>query len=120
MLGLELLRISANPVCAAENLKKAYDLRDRVSEREKYRISAFYYFIVTGELEKEAQTYELWIQSYPKRLRPSRQPRRELLGPRPVRPGVCRSSRGALHLTPNGVVGYQNLSLDLPGARSAR
>ena len=37
---------------AAENIKKAYDLRDRVSEREKYRISALYYQYVTGELEK--------------------------------------------------------------------
>ena len=28
---------------AAENIKKAYALRDRVSEREKFRISALYY-----------------------------------------------------------------------------
>ena len=30
---------------AADNAKKAYDLRDRVSERERYRISAFYFTI---------------------------------------------------------------------------
>ena len=34
---------------SAENIKKAYALRDRVSEHEKYRISAFYYDEVTGE-----------------------------------------------------------------------
>ena len=54
------------PGLAAENLKKAYALRDRVSEREKFHITADYYAFATGELEKEAQTYELWIQSYPR------------------------------------------------------
>jgi eukaryotic-like serine/threonine-protein kinase len=33
---------------AAENIKKAYGLRDRVSEREKYRIASLYYTYVTG------------------------------------------------------------------------
>jgi eukaryotic-like serine/threonine-protein kinase len=50
---------------SAENLRKAYELRERVSEKERLRISASYYGLVTGELEKEAQTYQLWIQSYP-------------------------------------------------------
>src|SRR5204863_2604032 len=60
------------PSAAAENLKKAYELRERVSERERLRISAYYYAFVTGELEKEAQTYELWIQSYPRDAIPHR------------------------------------------------
>ena len=51
---------------AAENLKKAYARRDRVSEREKFHITADYYAFATGELEKEAQTYGLWMQSYPR------------------------------------------------------
>ena len=50
---------------AAENVKKAYDLRERVSERERYRISALYYSYVTGELEQAMQVYELWAKSYP-------------------------------------------------------
>jgi serine/threonine protein kinase/tetratricopeptide (TPR) repeat protein len=50
---------------AAENLKKAYALRDRVSEREKYRISAMYYQNVTGEIEQASQVYEMWAKSYP-------------------------------------------------------
>src|SRR3989442_13559925 len=53
------------PGLSAENLKRAYALRDRVSEREKFHITADYYAFATGELEKEAQTYGLWIQSYP-------------------------------------------------------
>jgi len=50
---------------AAENLKKAYDLRDRVSEREKYRITSMYYQSGTGELEQATQVYEMWAKSYP-------------------------------------------------------
>ncbi len=51
---------------ASENTRKAYQLRERVSEREKYRIEALYYSTVTGELEKSNQAYELWKQSYPR------------------------------------------------------
>jgi serine/threonine protein kinase/Tfp pilus assembly protein PilF len=58
------------PGLAKENLQKAYDLRDRVSEREKFRISASYYLLVTGELEKAIQTYELWAQTYPRNSEP--------------------------------------------------
>lgn len=50
---------------ASENLKKAYELRDRVSEREKYRITSMYYQRVTGELEQATQVYEMWARSYP-------------------------------------------------------
>ena len=45
-------------------------MRERVSEREKYRISAFYYQYVTGELEKAGQAYELWSKSYPRDMVP--------------------------------------------------
>jgi eukaryotic-like serine/threonine-protein kinase len=51
---------------AAENLRRAYQLRERVSEREKLYISSSYYTTVTGEREKAVQQYELWIQEYPR------------------------------------------------------
>jgi eukaryotic-like serine/threonine-protein kinase len=54
------------PNLAANYLKKAFDLRDRVTEREKLHITALYYDIVTGELEKANQAHELWIQAYPR------------------------------------------------------
>jgi serine/threonine protein kinase/tetratricopeptide (TPR) repeat protein len=50
---------------AVEYATKAYQLRDRVSDREKLRITANY-FLATGEIDKEAQTYELWIANYPR------------------------------------------------------
>jgi Flp pilus assembly protein TadD len=49
----------------SENLIKAYELRQRVSERESYAISASYHDVVTGDIEKSNQICELWAQSYP-------------------------------------------------------
>jgi eukaryotic-like serine/threonine-protein kinase len=54
------------PGRAAENARKAYELREKVSERERFSIEGSYYVDVTGELEKAAQTYELWQQTYPR------------------------------------------------------
>ena len=51
---------------ALENATKAFALRERVSERERNRISAFYYSVGTGELDKANQSYEMWKQSYPR------------------------------------------------------
>ena len=53
------------PSLALEYATKAYQLRDRVSEREKLVTSAIY-FNATGEIEKQAQMYELWEASYPR------------------------------------------------------
>jgi hypothetical protein len=55
----------AQPSLALEYATKAYQLRGRVSEREKLRITAAY-FLATGELNKLAETYELWIANYPR------------------------------------------------------
>jgi serine/threonine protein kinase len=65
--GLSLSYFNLNQAgLAAENATKAYELRDRVSERERYRISTTYYHAVTGELEKAGELYELWSKSYPR------------------------------------------------------
>jgi eukaryotic-like serine/threonine-protein kinase len=51
---------------AAQNMRKAYELRERASEREKFEIESDYYNSVTGDLEKARQSYELWTQTYPR------------------------------------------------------
>jgi tetratricopeptide (TPR) repeat protein len=51
---------------ASENTKKAYELRERVSEREKFYIESHYYNNFTGDLEKARQVYDLWAQTYPR------------------------------------------------------
>jgi len=95
------------PSLALEYATKAYGLRDRVTEREKLRISATY-FRATGELEKESQTYELWIANYPRDFVPH------------GNLGTIYSSIGqnekalaeyqeGVRLAPDNVVGYGNL-----------
>jgi len=51
---------------ASEYLGKAFELRQHASEREKLAIAADYYRFVSGELDKAAQTYQEWIESYPR------------------------------------------------------
>lgn len=51
---------------AAEDATKAYELRAKVSEREKSLIESFYYRNVTGEVEKAAESSELALQGYPR------------------------------------------------------
>jgi tetratricopeptide (TPR) repeat protein len=90
---------------AAENARKAYDLREKVSERERFWIDGEYYLNATGELEKAAQTYELWTQTYPRDDMAY-----AVLG------FICtllgnyekalEQFREALRLNPNGVIGY--------------
>jgi eukaryotic-like serine/threonine-protein kinase len=55
---------------AAQNTRKAYQLRERVSEREKSDIECLYYQFVTGDLAKARQAYELWAQTYPREYLP--------------------------------------------------
>src|SRR5262249_15555591 len=51
---------------AAEYMKKAYALRDRVSEWERLRITYLYYQRVTGEIDKTIETLNLQRQTYPR------------------------------------------------------
>jgi eukaryotic-like serine/threonine-protein kinase len=58
------------PGMAADYTRKAYELRDRTSEAEKYFISANFHLEVTGNTENARQTCELWIQAYPRAEQP--------------------------------------------------
>jgi serine/threonine protein kinase/tetratricopeptide (TPR) repeat protein len=51
---------------ATANLQKAFQLRERASEKEKFNISSLYYFSITGELDKVNQVSEQWAASYPR------------------------------------------------------
>jgi len=50
----------------AEQIRTAYKLRDRVSDRERRYITMLYDRQVTGNLQKELQTLESWAQTYPR------------------------------------------------------
>lgn len=49
---------------ANANLKKAFDLKDRVSEHEKMRIAAFYQ-VSLDDTKGVIQSYKMWTQTYP-------------------------------------------------------
>jgi eukaryotic-like serine/threonine-protein kinase len=54
----------------ADYQRKAYELRDRTSEAEKYSITATYQEDVTGNVEKAREACLLWIQAYPRAYHP--------------------------------------------------
>jgi eukaryotic-like serine/threonine-protein kinase len=93
---------------ARESIIKAFALRDRTSEREKFLITAFYYDAVTGELGKAAQTYQELIENYPRgggahaNLALERAQEGDYAA-------AAELARQALRLDPNSVVAYEDL-----------
>ncbi len=96
------------PERAAENARRAYELRGKVSDLERFSIDVNYYIGVTGELEKAAQTCEQWQRTYPRDDEPY------------ANLGFISASLGnhaksleevqeALHLEPNDELNYDNL-----------
>jgi serine/threonine protein kinase/tetratricopeptide (TPR) repeat protein len=90
-------------------IRKAYELRGHVSERERLYIESCYYSRFTGEMEKAAQVCELWKQTYPRDVAPF-----ILLGN--IYPILGRYEKGleegreALRLQPNSVASYASLA----------
>jgi eukaryotic-like serine/threonine-protein kinase len=95
---------------SAQNTRKAYELRSRVSEWERFYIESHYHHFVTGDLEKARQSYELWAQIYPREEVP------------PINLGVVYQSLGqydkslaefreALRLGPSESLNFANLVL---------
>ena len=64
-LGIAYTSIG-EPSIAAGYTRRAYELRDRVSEQEKFYISAVFHKEVTGNIEQAVQCCKLWIQAYPR------------------------------------------------------
>ncbi len=57
---------SGSSELSAENIRKAYELRDGVSDNEQFFISAYYFGRGTGNQEKARQVCESWIETYPR------------------------------------------------------
>ncbi|HYN07300.1 MAG TPA: protein kinase [Vicinamibacterales bacterium] len=99
---------------AAEASHKAYELRDRVSERERLYISAGYYDNVTGELEKYLETLELWKRTYPNHAAPPNN-----LALKYAELGqfdkAAEEAREAIRLNPTSASGYSILAAAFVG-----
>jgi DNA-binding winged helix-turn-helix (wHTH) protein/uncharacterized protein HemY len=59
------------PQLGIENIRQAYQMRERLSEPEKLYIESHFYQIVTGDLERSRQVFELWAQTYPRDWTPT-------------------------------------------------
>jgi eukaryotic-like serine/threonine-protein kinase len=98
-------------VISAESTTKAYQLRDRASDVEKFFITASYDTQVTGNLERAEQTCTLWAHTYPRSLTPHG----FLSGMIPLPLGRYEKSideaKIALGLDPDFPFGFENLAL---------
>ena len=93
---------------ASENFRKAFELRDRVSERERFYIESAYYSFTTGELEKANQVYKLWSQEYPTDVAPyvNLSLNYSVMGEFEK---AVETARAAIEVAPTAVTGYANL-----------
>ena len=71
-MGVEYSALGES-LLSSESTARARQLRDRVSDRERFFIDFTYDRQVTGNLEKAYQTLELWYQSYPRGENPNAQ-----------------------------------------------
>jgi len=97
---------------AAASTTKAYELRERVSEREKFYIASHYHQEVTGDTEQVLQVLELWKQTYPRDYLPY-----SLLGfehdsNMGQHEKALAEFQEALRLEPNNVLTYENLGFN--------
>jgi tetratricopeptide (TPR) repeat protein/predicted Ser/Thr protein kinase len=97
---------------SVESTSKAYQLRDRTSDLEKFFVTASYELHVTGNLEKAQQTCELWARTYPRERLPH-----GLLG------GIVYDASGeyqkaveeskkVIEIDPDSAIGYSQLAFN--------
>jgi len=94
--------------------QKAYELRDRVSEREKLYVEWSYYGNVTGQWDKTNETLDLWKKTYPRDWVPfnALAVRYTLVGPFEKATGEASE---AIRLNPNSALPYVNLAVAFTG-----
>jgi serine/threonine protein kinase/Flp pilus assembly protein TadD len=69
LLGVNYFNLGEGAL-AAESLRKAYELREHVSEREKLSIQSHYEDLVMGDVEKARRAYEVWAETFPRDWEP--------------------------------------------------
>jgi serine/threonine protein kinase/Tfp pilus assembly protein PilF len=99
---------------ARDEYKRAYDLRDRVSDRERFVIAANYYGGVTGQWELQINELELWKRTYKRDWEPLNLlcNRYTLVGPFEK---AVTEGHGAIDLNPKDARPYVNLAVAFMG-----
>jgi serine/threonine protein kinase/tetratricopeptide (TPR) repeat protein len=90
-------------------ITKAFDLKDRAGEREKLYISSHYYDIVTEDVDKAIESYEQWVQIYPRDTAPldNLALRYQVIGQQEK---ALASSSAAMRIDPKDSYAYQNVA----------
>ena len=96
---------------ASADLRKAFELRERVSEYEKLYIEAEYDYLVTGDLEKAQRTMEVFAQTYPRDWEPPAE-LGNLLTMLGQHEKSLSENREASRLNPDSSLTYNNLVYD--------
>jgi serine/threonine protein kinase/tetratricopeptide (TPR) repeat protein len=91
-----------------QNRQKAFELRDRASEREKLYIMAHYY-ADSGQLDKGITAYELYRQTYPRDSTPFSNLASIYDGLGQF-DNALENAKHAVELEPDGVTGYETLA----------
>ena len=97
---------------SAESTSRAWQLRDRTSDREKFFITASYEALVTGNLEKARQTCEAWARTYPRDALPHVMLSGYLNKVTAQYERAAAEARKAIELDPDFAVGYYNLAVN--------
>jgi serine/threonine protein kinase/tetratricopeptide (TPR) repeat protein len=89
---------------------KAHELRDRVSERERFVITSDYYGGVTGQWDEHMRELEKWKATYPRDWEPLNllSNRYTIVGPFEL---AVTEGNKAIELNPNGARAYVNLGV---------
>jgi len=89
-----------------QNRQKAFELRDRASEREKLYIMAHYY-ADSGQLDKGITAYELYRQTYPRDSTPFSN-LSGIYNDLGQFDNALENAKRSVEIDPEGVVGYAN------------
>ncbi len=107
-LGVAYNNLSKDEL-SASFIKKAFDLKERASERERFYISAHYYDEVTQDVDKAIEIYQQWVQIYPRDTTPrdNLSLRYEVIGQQEK---ALASSSEAMRIDPKDAYAYQNVA----------
>jgi tetratricopeptide (TPR) repeat protein len=94
---------------ALDYLKKAFELKERASERERLYISAHYYEMVTGQIEKAIEVYESWKEAYPRDTLPRDNVALQYNSIGQFEKALTNASE-AMRLNPKDFFAYQNVA----------
>jgi tetratricopeptide (TPR) repeat protein/predicted Ser/Thr protein kinase len=96
---------------ASEYLQKAFDAKERASEREKFYISSHYYGTYRRQADKDIETLEQWIQAYPRDTIPRDNLALQEEGVGQSEKALASASE-ALRLNPKDPYAYQNAAAE--------